>query len=70
MHRPPRWSLSRGKAIINGHGYELDLGSLVLINRGDKNEIRNTGRGPLKTLNFYVPPVYALDGDELPAGKA
>ena len=27
------------------------------------------GERPLKTLNFYVPPAYTADGDELPAGK-
>ena len=36
----------------------------------DRDEIRNTGDGPLKTLNVYVPPAYTEDGDELPAGKA
>jgi oxalate decarboxylase/phosphoglucose isomerase-like protein (cupin superfamily) len=41
----------------------------VLIERGDTHEIRNTGRTPLRTLNFYVPPAYTSDGDELPVGK-
>ena len=41
----------------------------MLIQRGDAHEIRNTGRTPLKTLNFYVPPAYAQDGDELPPGR-
>ena len=55
-----------GEAIINGHTYPLEPGSLMLIARGDKHEIRNTGRSALRTLNFYVPPAYASDGDELP----
>jgi hypothetical protein len=27
----------------------------------DRDEIRNTGDGPLKTLNVYVPPAYTED---------
>jgi oxalate decarboxylase/phosphoglucose isomerase-like protein (cupin superfamily) len=44
-------------------------GSLILIQRGDRHEIVNTGRSPLKTLNFYVPPAYKFDGNELPPGN-
>jgi mannose-6-phosphate isomerase-like protein (cupin superfamily) len=60
----------RGEAVINGHKYALEPGSLVLIERGDEHEIRNTGRTPMKTLNFYTPPAYTAEGDGLPAGKA
>ena len=42
----------------------------MLIERGDKHEIRNTGEEPLRTLDFYVPPAYGSDGEELPAGEA
>lgn len=59
-----------GEARINGHIYPLEPGSLILIQRGDQHEIFNTGRAPLKTLNFYVPPAYKSDGDELPAGES
>lgn len=58
-----------GEAWINGHSHPLSAGSLLLIQRGDRHEIRNTGHSPLKTLNFYVPPAYKADGDELPPGK-
>ncbi len=58
-----------GEAKINGHVYPLEAGSLVLIQRGDRHEIRNTGRSAMKTLNIYVPPAYMQDGNELPAGK-
>ena len=58
------------QAIINGHQYQLKRGTLVLIQRGDKHEMRNSGRRPLKTLNFYVPPAYSAGGEELPRGKA
>jgi mannose-6-phosphate isomerase-like protein (cupin superfamily) len=59
-----------GEAIIEGERVELREETLVLILRGDKHEIRNTGKQPLRTLNVYVPPAYTLEGDELPAGKA
>lgn len=59
-----------GVAVVNGDRVELRAGTLVLIRRGDKHEIRNTGDGPLQTLNVYVPPAYTEDGEELSAGKA
>jgi len=59
-----------GVAIVNGRRINIGSGSLVLIERGDRHEIRNTGRTPLRTLNIYVPPAYTKDGDELPRGKA
>ena len=59
-----------GVAIVEGKQVELREGTLVLIRRGETHEIRNTGNEPLKTLNFYVPPGYTPEGDELPAGRA
>jgi mannose-6-phosphate isomerase-like protein (cupin superfamily) len=41
-----------------------------LIRRGDKREINNTGSGPLKMLNVYVPTANAEDAEELAAGRA
>jgi mannose-6-phosphate isomerase-like protein (cupin superfamily) len=58
-----------GVAIVNGKRLSLKTGSLVLIERGDRHQIRNTGRTPLKTLNVYVPPAYTKSGDELPRGR-
>jgi mannose-6-phosphate isomerase-like protein (cupin superfamily) len=58
-----------GVAIVNGRRITLTRGSLLLIERGDRHEIRNTGRTPLKTLNVYVPPAYTKSGDELPRGR-
>jgi mannose-6-phosphate isomerase-like protein (cupin superfamily) len=58
-----------GVAVVNGERVELSEGTLVLIQRGDRHEIRNTGDTPLKTLNVYVPPVYTDQGEELPAGR-
>jgi mannose-6-phosphate isomerase-like protein (cupin superfamily) len=59
----------RGRALVNGRAHAIGPGSLLLIERGDRHEIRNTGRTLLKTLNVYVPPAYRSDGNELPAGK-
>ena len=58
-----------GTATVNRRRYPLKAGTLMLIERGDEHEVRNTGRSPLRTLNLYVPPAYEADGDELPAGK-
>ncbi len=58
-----------GIARINSRQYRLRAGSLFLIEHGDRHEIRNTSRARLVTLNFYVPPAYKPDGNELPAGK-
>ena len=59
-----------GIAIVNGERIEMREGTLVLIQRGDRHEIRNTGNQPLKTLNVYVPPAYTAEGEELPPGRA
>src|SRR5438477_10498425 len=59
----------RGLAVVNGKRHVLRPGSLVLIEKGDTHEIRNTGRTLLKTLNLYVPPAYRSNGEELPRGR-
>ena len=58
-----------GVATVNDKPYPLRAGTLMLIERGDRHEVRNTGRGPMKTLNIYVPPAYDSKENELPAGK-
>ncbi|HEV3165814.1 MAG TPA: cupin domain-containing protein [Isosphaeraceae bacterium] len=40
-----------GEAIVEAERVELREGTLVLIQRSETHEIRNTGREPLKTLN-------------------
>ena len=47
----------------------LQAGSLLVIEHGEAHEIRCTGEEPLRTVNFYSPPAYDGDGEELPAGK-
>jgi mannose-6-phosphate isomerase-like protein (cupin superfamily) len=59
-----------GAAIVNGERVELREGTLLFIRHGDRHEIRNTGDGPPKTLNVYVPPAYTDEGEELSAGRA
>jgi len=54
---------------VNGRRHPLRAGTLLLIEHGDRHEVRNTGRGLLRTLNIYVPPAYRKSGDELPAGR-
>ena len=58
-----------GEAVVNGERVELREGVLLLIERGDRHEIRNTSEEPLRTVNVYVPPAYTDEGDELPAGR-
>ncbi|HML28508.1 MAG TPA: cupin domain-containing protein [Hyphomicrobium sp.] len=58
-----------GEATINGQTYALDPGTLILIQRGDRHEVRNTGQSALETLNFYVPPAYTAEGEDLPSAK-
>ena len=59
----------RGSALVNGKRHALRPGTLMVIEHGDRHEIRNTGRAPLRTLNLYVPPAYTKSGEELPRGK-
>jgi mannose-6-phosphate isomerase-like protein (cupin superfamily) len=58
-----------GRAVVNGKRVPLRRGTLLLIHRGDRHEIRNTGKTPMKTLSIYVPPAYTAGGNERPAGR-
>jgi mannose-6-phosphate isomerase-like protein (cupin superfamily) len=58
-----------GVAIVDGTRRVLRPGTLLLIERGERHEIRATGRVPLKTVNFYSPPAYTADGEERAAGE-
>jgi mannose-6-phosphate isomerase-like protein (cupin superfamily) len=58
-----------GVAIIGERRCALRPNVLLLIERGDRHEIRNTGSDLLRTLNVYVPPAYDAEGDELAAGR-
>jgi mannose-6-phosphate isomerase-like protein (cupin superfamily) len=58
-----------GVATINDRAIPLRAGVSLLIERGDRHKIENTGRSLLKTISVYVPPAYAKGGDELPRGR-
>src|SRR5690606_6973479 len=53
-----------GLAVVDGRRQRLGPGSLLLIERGEEHEIRNTGTTLLRTVNFYSPPAYTAGGDE------
>jgi mannose-6-phosphate isomerase-like protein (cupin superfamily) len=48
----------QGEATINGRAVALKSGHLLLIEAGERHEIRNTGEEPLVTVNVYAPPEY------------
>lgn len=58
-----------GEAVIGKRAYPLRAGTLLLVERGDRHQIRNTGRALLRTVNIYVPPAYRKDGEPLPRGR-
>ena len=58
-----------GEARINGRKKTLREGDLLLIEKNDRHEIRNTGNTLLRTLNFYTPPAYRKDGNPNKRGK-
>jgi mannose-6-phosphate isomerase-like protein (cupin superfamily) len=59
-----------GIATVSGKQTRLRRGTVLLIERGEEHEIRNTGRAPLRTLNFYTPPAYDADAEPLARGRA
>jgi len=58
-----------GVATVEGRRMPLKAGTLLVIERRERHEVRNTGRTLLKTLNFYYPPAFDADGDPAGAGK-
>jgi mannose-6-phosphate isomerase-like protein (cupin superfamily) len=71
-HGADQWMLildGVGAAIVEGKRRALKQGILLLIEKGEKHEIRNTGRRNLKTLVFYTPPAYKPSGTRLPRGR-
>lgn len=58
-----------GLAVVDDREQPLQQGSLLVIERGETHEIRNTGDTPLQTLNLYFPPAYDADGEPLPPGE-
>ena len=58
-----------GTAIVDGRRVALKAGRLLVIERGERHEIRNTGRTMLRTVNFYSPPAFDADGDPVGPGR-
>jgi len=58
-----------GTAVVAGRNCRLRAGTVLLIERGEPHEIRNTGGEPLRTLNIHVPPACDPSGDPLPSGQ-
>lgn len=69
--------------VVDGHGeallgqdagdrerVSLEPGTLLVIERGEAHEIRNTGDAPLKTLNIYYPPAFDAEGEPVGPGKS
>ncbi len=52
-----------GRATVGTRTVRLGERSLLLIEKGERHKITNTGRSPLVTLNFYAPPAYTESGD-------
>jgi len=58
-----------GVAVVEGKRVPLKAGTLLVIERRERHEVRNTGRGLLKTLNFYYPPAFDKNGDPVGPGR-
>lgn len=59
----------RGVATVEGTRVPLKPGMLLVIERGERHTVRNTGRGLLRTLNLYYPPAFDADGDPVGPGR-
>jgi mannose-6-phosphate isomerase-like protein (cupin superfamily) len=67
-----QWMLvldGEGVAIVDGKRRALKSGSLLLIEKGEKHEIRNLGRRQLQAFVMYTPPAYKKSGARLARGK-
>ena len=40
----------------------LSAGDVLLIEKGERHQIENTGKHALRTVNFYAPPAYDEEG--------
>src|SRR3954470_14663034 len=48
---------------------ELEANSLLLIEKGELHQIVNSGKGEMRTINFYAPPAYDDEGEPMGAVK-
>src|SRR5687767_14203365 len=54
-----------GWAVVNKRKVKIAEGSLLLIEKGEIHQVKNTGKSPLVTVNLYVPPAYTEEGEPL-----
>ena len=59
----------KGVAVVGGVEQALAPGDLLVIEQGERHEIRNKGSAPLQALTWYHPPAYSAKGERLPAGE-
>lgn len=59
----------QGVATVAGIEQALAPGDLLVIEQGERHEIRNKGNAPLQALTWYHPPAYTAEGERLPAGE-
>jgi len=59
----------RGRAVVGKRRATIAEGSLLLIEKGERHQITNTGRKDLVTLNLYAPPAYGKEEQVLPRAK-
>ncbi|HEY2396601.1 MAG TPA: cupin domain-containing protein [Rudaea sp.] len=57
-----------GAATIDGRRAPLKAGTLLVIERGEHHELRNTGRNLLKMMMFYSPPAFDEEGNAVGPG--
>jgi mannose-6-phosphate isomerase-like protein (cupin superfamily) len=54
-----------GKSHRSLRQVKLSKDSLLIIERGEIHQIKNTGRKMLRTINIYIPPAYDSHGKPL-----
>jgi mannose-6-phosphate isomerase-like protein (cupin superfamily) len=59
----------RGMARVEDRRVPLKAGTLLVIEKGERHEVRNTGRTLLKTLSFYYPPAFDANGEPKGPGR-
>src|ERR1700722_18182229 len=60
----------RGIAHVGSHSVQLKNGTVLLIEKGERHQITNTGSRSLFTINFYAPSAYSADGNVLRRASA
>jgi mannose-6-phosphate isomerase-like protein (cupin superfamily) len=58
-----------GRAIVGRKRVALREGSLLVVEKDEAHQIMNTGRSPMRTINFYAPPAYSSSGNVKASAK-